>query len=75
MPYRALSLIVSIIGLAALVLLSYSKPAHAEDAQARCAKVGNDNTVRTIPLSQIAGAAKLFQEPASEAAAHAEMYV
>ena len=70
-----MSLIVSIIGRAALVLLSYPKPAHAEDAQGHCAKVGNDDTVRTIPPSLIAGAAKLFQEPASEAATPREMYV
>jgi hypothetical protein len=70
MPYRDLSLIVSIIGLAPLILLSHPKRAHAEYAQVHCAKVGNDDTVRTIPPSLIAGAAKLFQEPAGEAAAH-----
>jgi hypothetical protein len=75
MPYRALSLIVSITGLAALALLSHPKRAHAEEAQAHCAKVGNDDTVRTIPPSLIAGAASLFDEPPNEAAADREMYV
>jgi hypothetical protein len=60
MPYRSFSLIVSIIGLAALVLLSHPKRAHAEDAQAHCAKVGNDDTVRTIPTALIPEARRLF---------------
>ena len=63
MPYRALGLIVSITGVAVLALFSLPKPAHAH-----CAKVGNDDTVRTIPRSLIAGAATLFHEPANEAA-------
>lgn len=73
MTYRALSLIVRITGLAALMLLSYPKRADAEDVQAHCAKAENDDTVRTIPPSFIPGAAKLFQEPASGASAHPEM--
>ena len=75
MPYRALGLIVSIPGLAALALFSLPKPAHADDPQSHCAKVGNDDTVRTIPPSLIAGAATLFHEPANEAASHRDMYV
>lgn len=75
MPYRALNLIVSIIVLAALALLSHPKRAHAEDAQAHCAKVGTDDTVKTIPPSLIAGAANLYHEPPNEAAAHPKMYV
>jgi hypothetical protein len=72
MPYRALGLIVSI---AALALFSLPKPAHADDPQSHCAKVGNDDTVRTIPPNLIAGAATLFHEPANEAASHRDMYV
>jgi hypothetical protein len=75
MPYRAFGLIVSIPGLAALALFSLPKPAHADDPQSHCAKVGNDDTVRTIPPSLIAGAATLFHEPANEAASHRDMYV
>jgi len=47
MPYRALGLIVSIAGLAVLSLFSLPKPAHADDPQSHCAKVGNEDTVRT----------------------------
>ena len=74
MPYRALGLIVSITGLAALAL-SLPKPAHAVDPQSHLAKVGNDDTVRTIPPNLIAIAATLFHEPANEAASHRDMYV
>jgi hypothetical protein len=72
MPYRALGLIVSITGLAALAL-SLPKPAHAVDPQSHCAKVGNDDTVRTIPPNLIAIAETLFHEPANEAASHRDM--
>jgi hypothetical protein len=75
MPYRALGLIVSITGVAVLALFSLPKPAHADDPQSHCAKVGNDDTVRTIPPILIAGAATLFHEPANEAASHRDMYV
>jgi hypothetical protein len=72
MPYRALGLIVSITGLAALAL-SLPKPAHAVDPQSHCAKVGKDDTVRTIPPNLIAIAETLFHEPANEAASHRDM--
>ena len=75
MPYRALRVIIGIITLTSLAFLSYPEPAHAEDAQAHCAKVGNDDRVRAIPPSLIGGAAKLFHETASEAATHLYMYV
>jgi hypothetical protein len=66
MPYRALGLIVSITGLAALALFSLPKPAHADDPQSHCAKVGNDDTVRTIPPNLIAGTATTRSSKSSE---------
>jgi hypothetical protein len=75
MLYPPLRLILSTMTLALLALFSHSRPAHAEDAQAHCAKVGNDDTVRTIPPSLIAGAARLFHETKDEAASHRYMFV
>ena len=72
---RTVRAILGTATLAALALFSRQEPAHAVDAQAHCAKVGNDDTVRMIPPSLVAGAARLFHEPASEAASHRDMYV
>ena len=40
--------------------------AHAEDAQAYCAKVGDDDSVKTIPANLVAQARKLFYRSSEE---------
>jgi hypothetical protein len=56
-------------------MLTSPNLANAGDTRAHCASVRNDDTVRTIPPSLVAGAANLFHEAVSEAASHREMYV
>jgi hypothetical protein len=64
MPLLPLLVRISLLIAGAFPVL-YISTAYGEDVQAYCAKVGNDDSVKTIPAGFVAQARKLFFQPSS----------